>query len=55
MPQSVTMSQRFHVWLSGNPDDAILRWIFRSIVAVTIAVLCARLKLNIVPDETITS
>jgi hypothetical protein len=43
MPQSVTMSQRFHVWLSGNPDDAILRWIFRSIVAVTIAVLAADL------------
>src|SRR5882757_9756314 len=43
MPQPVTMSQRFHVWLSGNPDDAILRWIFRSIVAVTIAVLAADL------------
>jgi hypothetical protein len=43
MPQSVTMSQRFHIWLSGNPDDAILRWIFRSIVAVTIAVLAADL------------
>jgi hypothetical protein len=43
MPQSVTISQRFHVWLSGNPDDAILRWIFRSIVAVTIAVLAADL------------
>jgi len=43
MPQSVTMSERFHVWLSGNPDDAILRWIFRSIVMVTIAVLAADL------------
>jgi hypothetical protein len=43
MPQSVTMSQRFHVWLSGNPDDAVLRWIFRSIVAVTIVVLAADL------------
>jgi hypothetical protein len=43
MPQSLTLSQRFHGWLSGNPDDAILRWIFRSIVAVTIAVLAADL------------
>jgi hypothetical protein len=43
MPQSVMMSQRFYGWLSGNPDDAILRWIFRSIVAVTIAVLAADL------------
>ena len=24
---------------SDNPDEAILRWIFRSVVAVTIAVL----------------
>jgi hypothetical protein len=43
MPQSVTMSQRFHGWLSGNPDEQILRWIFRSIVAVTIAALAADL------------
>jgi len=43
MPQSATLSQRFHGWLSGNPDDAILRWVFRSIVAVTIAVLAADL------------
>src|SRR3954471_13707239 len=43
MPQSATLSQRFHGWLSGNPDDAILRWLFRSIVAVTVAVLAADL------------
>jgi len=43
MPQSVPMSQRFHSWLSGNPDEQILRWIFRSIVAVTIAALAADL------------
>lgn len=43
MPQSATLSQRFYGWLSGNPDDAILRWVFRSIVAVTIAVLAADL------------
>jgi hypothetical protein len=43
MPQSVTTSQRFHGWLSGNPDEQILRWIFRSIVAVTIAALAADL------------
>jgi hypothetical protein len=43
MPQSVTMSQRFHGWLSEKPDEQILHWIFRSIVAVTIAALVADL------------
>ena len=43
MPQSVTMSQRFHGWLSGNPDEQILRWIFRSIVAGMIAALAVDL------------
>jgi hypothetical protein len=43
MPQSATMSQRFHAWLSDHPDDAILRWIFRSGVAVTVAVLAVDL------------
>jgi hypothetical protein len=43
MPQTVTMSQRFHAWLSDHPDERILRWIFRSIVAVTIAALVADL------------
>jgi hypothetical protein len=43
MPQSVTTSQRFHGWLSDNPDEQILRWIFRSIVAVTITALAADL------------
>ena len=46
MPQSVTMSQRFQGWLSGNPDEQILRWIFRSIVAVTIAALAADLAVS---------
>jgi hypothetical protein len=43
MPQSGTTSQRFHGWLSDNPDEQILRWIFRGIVAVTIAALAADL------------
>jgi hypothetical protein len=43
MPQSVTRSQRFHAWLSDNPDQQILRWIFRGIVAVAIAALAADL------------
>ena len=33
------MQQRLQTWLSDNPDEAILRWIFRGVVAVTIAVL----------------
>ena len=43
MPGSVTMTQRLHAWLSGNPDQDVLRWIFRSVIAVTIAVLTADL------------
>jgi hypothetical protein len=39
MPQSSTMQQRFHTWLVDRADEAILRWIFRIIVTVTIAVL----------------
>src|SRR5712675_3073619 len=37
------MQQRFHAWLSDNPGEAILRWIFRSTVTVTIAVLAVDL------------
>src|SRR5258708_15676246 len=33
------MRERFHTWLSDRADEAILRWIFRSAVMVTIAVL----------------
>ncbi|HEV7877386.1 hypothetical protein [Bradyrhizobium sp.] len=43
MPQSVTMSQRFHAWLSDNPDQHVLRWVFRGVVAVTVAALAADL------------
>jgi hypothetical protein len=58
MPQSAGMSQRFHPWVSDHPDDAILRWIFRSIVAVTIAALGADLATTngwiSSPDPTLT-
>src|ERR1700694_4574385 len=37
------MRERFHAWLSGSADEAILRWIFRSVVMVTIAVLAVDL------------
>jgi hypothetical protein len=53
MQQSVTLSQRFRAWLSNNPEEPILRWIFRGIVAVTIAVLAADLATGngwIAPD-----
>jgi hypothetical protein len=39
MSQFSTMQQRLQTWLSDNPDEAILRWIFGSVVMVTIAVL----------------
>jgi hypothetical protein len=59
MRQSLTTSQRFHGWLSGNPDEQILRWIFRSIVVVTIAALAADLATSngwiSAPDPTSTS
>jgi hypothetical protein len=41
-----SLSQRLHAWLSDNPDEAVLRWIFRSVVTVTIAVLAADLAGN---------
>jgi hypothetical protein len=43
MPQSSTMQQRFHAWLSDHADEAVLRWIFRSLVAATIAALAVDL------------
>jgi hypothetical protein len=39
MSQSSTMRQRFHAWLLDHADEAVLRWIFRGIFMVTIAVL----------------
>jgi hypothetical protein len=42
MTSSSTSQQRY-AWLPDNPDEAILRWIFRSILTVTIAVLGADL------------
>jgi hypothetical protein len=39
VPQSSIIQQRLYAWLSDNPDEAVLRWIFRSVVTVTIAVL----------------
>jgi hypothetical protein len=43
MSQSSTMQQRLHAWLSDNPDATVLRWIFRIVVTVTIAVLAVDL------------
>jgi hypothetical protein len=43
VPQSSTIRQRFHVWLLDHADDAVLRWIFRSFVLVTIALLAVEL------------
>jgi hypothetical protein len=43
MAQSSSLQQRFHDWLSGNPDDAVLRWLFRGLIAVTLAALGADL------------
>src|SRR5258706_16477512 len=37
------MRERFSAWLSERADETILRWIFRSVVIVTIAVLAVDL------------
>src|SRR6202051_2722464 len=37
------MRERFHAWLSDRADETILRWIFCSVVIVTIAVLAVDL------------
>jgi hypothetical protein len=39
MTQHKTFQQRFSTWFADYPDDAILRTVFRGVVAVTIAVL----------------
>ena len=43
MPQFLTIRQRFRIWLLENAEETVLRWIFRSVVAVTIAALAADL------------
>ncbi|TMJ47759.1 MAG: hypothetical protein E6G85_26775 [Alphaproteobacteria bacterium] len=43
MAQSSTMRQRLHAWLSEYAEEATLRWIFRSALAVTIAILASDL------------
>ena len=46
MSGSTTMTQRLHAWLSGNPDEDVLRCIFRSVVMITVAVLAADLAVG---------
>jgi hypothetical protein len=43
LSQPSTMQQRFHAWLTNEADEAVLRWIFRSVLMVTIAVLAVDL------------
>lgn len=43
MQISATIRQRVHTFLAGNPDETVLRWIFRSVVTVTAIVLAADL------------
>jgi hypothetical protein len=40
---SSSLRQRFSAWLSDNPDETVFRWILRTAVTVTIAVLAADL------------
>jgi hypothetical protein len=43
MSLSSRLRRHFSDWLSGNPDEAVFRWILRTIVTVTIAVLATDL------------
>jgi hypothetical protein len=43
MSRSSTLRQRFHAWLSDDADEAVLRWIFRGVLTVTIVALTADL------------
>jgi hypothetical protein len=43
MSLSSAIQQRVQSFLAGNPDEAILRWIFRSVVIVTAVVLAVDL------------
>ena len=43
MQPSATIQQRVHAFLAGNPDEAVLRWVFRGVVSVTIILLAADL------------
>jgi hypothetical protein len=43
MQPSATFQQRIRAFLAGNPDEAILRWLFRGVVTVTLLVLAADL------------
>jgi hypothetical protein len=43
MQPSATIQQRVHAFLAANPDEAILRWLFRSVVTITMIVLAADL------------
>jgi hypothetical protein len=43
MSQTLTPGQRLHAWLADSADQAILRWIFRCTLAVTITVLAVDL------------
>jgi len=34
-----SLSHRFHAWMSGTPDDAVLRFVFRALVVGTVGAL----------------
>jgi hypothetical protein len=36
---STSLRARFQHWLDGSPDDAVLRWLFRAMLATTVTVL----------------
>jgi len=37
------LNRRVHAWLADSPDESILRWVFRTILGITAAVLAADL------------
>jgi hypothetical protein len=49
------LQQRFEIWIAGRADETMLRWIFRTVLAATVAVLAVDLAgmngWNVMPDS----
>ena len=38
-PQVTSLREQAQRWLAGNPEDGILRWLYRGLIVATLAVL----------------
>src|SRR4051812_6939683 len=49
-----TIQERFYHWLANDPDEAVLRWIFRGLLTTIVAVLAADIAWIDRPDPAAT-